>query len=176
MARLQVLVAPDPRLEIVSEPVDSVDKSVQKIVDDLIETMRAENGAGIAAPQVGISKRIFLLDISSYMPEITDLFVVINPVITYASPETWTTTEGCLSFPGIGRIPIERPQAIKMEYLDYHGNKKEMTAEDWLARGLLHELDHLNGIPFYKNATHMQLEAARKRRNKVTRLKKRISK
>jgi len=156
MALLQVLIAPDPRLEIVAEPVSSVDKSVQKIVDDLVETMRAENGAGLAATQVGINKRIFLLDISSYIPEITDIFVVINPIITYASSETWTTTEGCLSFPGIGRIPIERPKVIKMAYLDYHGNKKEIVAEEWLARGFLHELDHLNGVTMLHHVSHLK--------------------
>jgi peptide deformylase len=156
MAHLQILVAPDPNLEIVAEPVAAVDKSVQKIVDDLVETMRAENGAGIAATQVGINKRIFLLDISSYIPEIKDLFIIINPVITYSSPETWTTTEGCLSFPGIGRISIERPKSIKMEYLDYHGNKKEIVAEDWLARGFLHELDHLNGITMLHHVSNLK--------------------
>ena len=146
MAPLRVIIAPDPRLEQIAEPVENVDERTQQIVENLRKAMLAEKGAGLAATQVGINKRIFLLDISSYIPEMQELFIVINPEVIYASTETWVTTEGCLSFPAIGRVPIERPKSITLSYLDYHGNKKQINADGWLARGFLHEIDHLNGI------------------------------
>jgi len=156
MSCLKVLIAPDPRLSIVAEPVEKIDQSINKIIDDLYDTMIEEKGAGIAATQVGINKRIFLLDISSYLPEYQDLFVVINPEIIYASEETWITTEGCLSFPTIGRVPVERPYSITMQYLDRHGKQQKITAEEWLARGFLHEIDHLNGVTMIDHVSKLK--------------------
>jgi peptide deformylase len=146
MSKLEVIVAPDPRLNEVAQPVEKVDAEIQKFIDDLYQTMRENKGAGIAATQVGVNKRIFILDLTSYIPEETEVYFIINPEITYSSKETWFAAEGCLSFPAIGRIEIERPEKVTLSYLDYHGKKQTLHAEEWFARGILHELDHLNGI------------------------------
>jgi len=170
MAILKVLIAPDPRLHEVAKPVEEINDSIHKIIKDLHDTMKDEEGAGIAATQVGINKRIFLLDVSSYMPEEKGLRVVINPEITYASEEKWTTTEGCLSFPVIGRVPIERSENIKMTYLDYHGKKCEISASGWLARGFLHELDHLNGITMIDHVSKLKQSYYIRKLNKYKKL------
>jgi len=156
MTVFKVLIAPDPKLHEIAKPVEKVDKSIQKFVDELEKTMRSYNGAGIAATQVGVSKRIFLMDISSYEPDKTDLYVIINPEITYRSEETWIATEGCLSFPIIGRVPVERPDNITMTYLDYNGEKQKIHASTWLARGFLHELDHLNGVTMIDHVSKLK--------------------
>ena len=154
MPKYEAIIAPDPRLNKVSEPVEKVDAETQKLMDDLLETIKGRY-AGIAAPQVGIHKRIFLMDISSYVPENKEMYFVVNPEITYMSEETWIADEGCVSFP-VGRIDVERPKSIKMTYLDYHGNKKEMEADGWLARGFLHELDHLNGVTLLDHVSKLK--------------------
>lgn len=146
MAILPIVIAPDPILEKVAEPVEEVNAEIRKIIDNMIETMRHGHGAGLAAPQVGISKRIFLMDISSYYKKEMPLYVVINPVFTYFSEETCVEEEGCLSIPVGARIPVERPKALRMQYLDYDGNQQEIEADGWLARGFLHENDHIDGI------------------------------
>ena len=141
-----IIIGPDPRLKQVSEPVTEVNDEIRKLVDDMIDTMRAAPGSGLAAPQIGVLKRVLVLDISSYVPENTKLHIMINPVITYASDEKWVAAEGCLSFPGIERTEVERPQSIKVSYLDYDGKQCEVAASGWFARGIQHEMDHLNGV------------------------------
>lgn len=145
MAVYPIIVAPNPILNQVSKPVEKVDKEIQKLVDDMIESMLAIPGAGLAAIQIGFPKRILILDISSYLPEEKALYTMINPEITYFSDEQWIAKEGCLSFP-IERIPVDRPENIKVKFLDYHGKEQELQASGWLARGIQHEMDHLNGI------------------------------
>lgn len=156
MTIFKVLIAPDPKLQEVAKPVEKVDKSIQKFIEDLKETAKANSGAGIAATQVGVNKRIFIMDISSYISEDKNLYVVINPEVTYRSEETWVAEEGCISFPVIGRVPVERPENIKMNYLDYNGNKKEIHASGWLARGFLHEIDHLNGVTMIDHVSKLK--------------------
>jgi peptide deformylase len=146
MAKRRIIIAPDPVLNQVAEPVDRVDDSIRALVSDMLETMKAENGAGLAANQIGILKRVMVLDLSSYIEEETKQRVIINPEITYFSEEKWVAEEGCLSFPGIKRIPVERPENIKVKYLDEKGTAQELEAGGWLARAIQHELDHLNGV------------------------------
>lgn len=169
MTELKILIAPHPKLHEVAKPVEKVDKGLQKFIDDLWR-IAMENGAGIAATQVGVNKRIFLMDISSYIPEDKNLYTIINPEITYASEETWIATEGCLSFPVIGRVPIERSENIKMTYLDYHGKKCEISASGWLARGFLHELDHLNGITMIDHVSKLKQSYYIRKLNKYKKL------
>lgn len=145
MPKYEIIIGPDSRLNQISEPVKEVNDDVRQLVDDMIVIMK-DNGSGLAAPQIGVLKRILVLDISSYVPENTDLHVIINPEITYFSDEKWVTVEGCLSFPAIERIEVERPENIKLKYLDYYGKECELTANGWFARGIQHEIDHLNGI------------------------------
>lgn len=146
MTRLNLITNPDPILKMKSEPVLSINKDLQLFLDDMLETMYHEDGAGIAAVQVGSLKRIFILDIGRNGKEhIRDPIYFINPEITYLSDEKTVYNEGCLSFPG-ARSMISRPEAVKVKYLDYDGNQQELEADGYLARGILHETDHLNGV------------------------------
>lgn len=145
MNNYEIIIGPDPRLSKVSEPVAEVTKEIRALVDQMIVILKA-TGAGLAAPQIGVLKRILVLDISSYVPENKELYVMINPEITYFSDEKWIAAEGCLSFPTIERVEVERPENIKLNYLDYNGKQCTISANGWFARGIQHELDHLNGI------------------------------
>lgn len=154
MAKLPLILTPNPLLKMKSLSVEAVDKNLQSFLDDMLETMYHEEGAGLAAVQVGQLKRIFTVDIGKKTDaEQRDPIFFINPEITYLSEEKTDMKEGCLSFPG-GRSLISRPKEIKVTYLDYDGNKQEMEADDWMARAILHENDHLNGItmPDYMSA------------------------
>ncbi len=146
MARLELVINPNPILKQSSKIVEKVDKDLQKLMDDMLETMYFEEGAGIAAVQVGILKRIFILDIDKKDSgqEKNPIFF-INPEITWLSEEKSVFNEGCLSFPG-GRAMLSRPARVKVSFTDYDGNPKELEVEDFMARGVLHENDHLNGI------------------------------
>jgi peptide deformylase len=146
MTARPVVIGPDIRLNTIAEPIREVNAEIRQLVDDMVDTMRVEHGSGLAANQIGVLKRVFVMDISSYIPANKELYVLINPEVTYRSDKTWKAVEGCLSLPGIDRIEVERPEAIKVKFLDYNGVEREMSAEGWLARGFLHEIDHLNGI------------------------------
>jgi peptide deformylase len=146
MAKLPLILTPNPLLKIKSLPVDKVDRELQLFLDDMLETMYHEEGAGLAAVQVGTLKRIFILDVEKKEEEqLGNPIFFINPEITFYSEEESDFNEGCLSFPGARSI-IARPKMVKIKYLDYDGNKRELEADDFLARGILHENDHLNGI------------------------------
>ena len=141
MAILKVRTYPDPILKKKAEAVTDFGTDSQKLFDDMIETMYQEDGVGIAAPQVGISKRIFIASPSMTRGE---EYVFINPEIADAKGRE-LGLEGCLSLPGIsGEIP--RAKIIKFRALDRNGNPVEMEVKDFFARIIQHELDHLNGI------------------------------
>lgn len=146
MTRLTLVTTPNPILKMRSSAVEKVDKELQNFLDDMIDTMYHEDGAGIAAVQVGILKRIFILDVGRKDQEaIKDPIFFINPEIISYSDEKIVYNEGCLSFPG-ARSMISRPEGVKVRYLDYDGNKQEIEADGYLARGIFHENDHLNGV------------------------------
>lgn len=127
-----------------SKEVNDV-KSVIDLLDDLWDTLHRANGAGLAAPQVGILKRVAVVEIDGLKLEL------INPVILEKSNEQVIQTEGCLSFPNQwGKVA--RPKTIKVETLDRQGNKSIITATDWQARAICHEVDHLDGILYVDNA------------------------
>jgi peptide deformylase len=145
----KILTALDPILRKVSTEVDLVDSNIQSILDKMLNTMYHDKGVGLAAPQVGISKRLFVLDLGDNDPIQRDegfypLFVV-NPQIIEKSEDIVEGIEGCLSVPGV-TIKIKRPEHIKVLYIDYNNKKQILEAQDWLARAFLHELDHLNGV------------------------------
>lgn len=146
MPKLSLITTPNPLLKRKSLLVDKVDKNLQKFMDDMLETMYFQEGAGIAAVQVGVLKRIFILDIdkTEENQEKNPIFF-INPEITWLSDELSIYNEGCLSFPG-ARTQLSRPAIVRVKFLDYDGNQKEIEVEEYMARGVLHENDHLNGI------------------------------
>ncbi len=146
MALKKILTEPDPILRQISKPVEIVDDTIRKLMDDMLETMYAAPGIGLAAIQIGVPKRIIVLDISKD-PEKKEPMYFINPEKIYASKDQATYEEGCLSVPG-QFAEIDRPDKCHIKYLDYNGNPKELKAEGLLATCIQHEMDHLEGILF----------------------------
>jgi len=143
MALLQILTVPDPRLKIVAEPVEQITPEIQKIMDDMLETMYANDGGGLAATQVNIHKRIVVIDWGKESQ--SDPYFMVNPEIVESSKETSTMPEACLSVPD-QHAYITRPSEVKIKYLDYHGNLQELELGERLANCFQHEIDHLDGI------------------------------
>lgn len=146
MAQLPIIVAPDPRLEAVSTPVEAVTDAVRQQLDDMLETMYAAPGIGLAAIQVGIPKRMLVIDVSRDGDPKQPLYI-INPEITWVSDDDQLYEEGCLSLPE-QYAEVERPAEVKVSYLDRDGNPQELHAEGLLAVCLQHEMDHLDGVLF----------------------------
>ena len=146
MSQRKIVIEPDPILRKESEPIEKVDNDLRKLLDDMLETMYAAPGIGLAAVQVGILKRLIVIDISKDKEKKNPLFL-INPEIVSKSKSTSIYEEGCLSLPG-HFAEIERPAECKINFLDYNGKKKEITAKGLLSTCIQHELDHLNGVLF----------------------------
>ncbi len=143
MAVLPILEYPDPRLREVATPVVRVDEDVRKLVSDLAETMYAAPGCGLAATQVGVMLRVFVID-TAVEDEPSDLRVFINPeIVATDGKQTWN--EGCLSFPDIAE-EIDRAEKVRVRFLDTEGRRQEIEAEGLLAVAIQHENDHLNGV------------------------------
>jgi peptide deformylase len=154
MTVLTIITAPDPRLKLIANPVEKVDDSVRKFMDDMLETMYDYNGIGLAATQVGDLRRILVMDISQKEGVKEPLFLV-NPEISDASEELNTYMEGCLSFPG-QFAEVKRPKTAKIKFLDYNGNQQIIDADELLATCVQHEIDHLNGITFVDHISKMK--------------------
>jgi len=146
MAVLQVLTTPDPRLKVISKPVEKVDDSIRRLMDDMLETMYASQGIGLAAPQVGVAKRVIVVDLAR-QGEPPHPLRLANPEVIWRSQEEMLCEEGCLSVPD-QYSEVSRPKAVKIRYLDYQNEIREMDAEGYLATCLQHEIDHLNGVLF----------------------------
>ena len=142
----KILTEPDPILRKKCEPLEKVDAETKKLMDDMLETMYAAPGIGLAAVQVGILKRLVVIDISKAEEKKKPLFL-INPQIIRQSKKTSVYEEGCLSLPG-QFAEIERPAECTLKYIDYNGKEKELKADGLLATCVQHEVDHLNGILF----------------------------
>ncbi len=143
MALLEILKYPDPRLREVARPVAEVDDAIRKIAADMAETMYAAPGVGLAATQVGIPLRIFVIDVASE-GEPSELRVFINPeIIERVGKQLWK--EGCLSFPGVAE-DVKRAEHVKARALDIQGKPFEVEAEGLLAVAIQHETDHLDGV------------------------------
>ena len=146
MSLRNIIIEPDPILREKSLPVEKVDSDLQKLLNEMLETMYAAPGIGLAAVQVGILKRLIVIDISKEKEKKNPLFL-INPEITFRSEKTSIYEEGCLSLPG-HFAEIERPAICHLDYVDYSGKKKTFKAEGLLATCIQHEVDHLNGVLF----------------------------
>ena len=146
MALRQILTEPNKILRQKSLHVEKVDIEIQKLMDDMLETMYAAPGIGLAAIQVGVPKRVIVLDIAQKEGQKNPMFF-INPEIIDKSKNNTTYEEGCLSVPG-QFAEIDRPDKCYVKYLDYHGQPKEIKAEGMLATCIQHEMDHLEGILF----------------------------
>ena len=146
MPQRKIVIEPDPILRKESAPIEKVDNDLRKLLDDMLETMYAAPGIGLAAVQIGILKRLIVIDISKDKEKKNPLFL-INPEIVSKSKNAAMYEEGCLSLPG-HFAEIERPSECQINFLDYNGKKKEITAKGLLSTCIQHELDHLNGILF----------------------------
>ena len=146
MSQRKIVIEPDPILRKKSENLEKVDNELRLLLDDMLETMYAAPGIGLAAVQVGILKRLIVIDISKDKEKKNPIFL-INPEIIFKSKNTSIYEEGCLSLPG-HFAEIERPEECHIKYIDYDGKKKEMKANGLLATCIQHEIDHLNGILF----------------------------
>ena len=144
MAKRTILSFPDKRLHTVAKPVQGVDARIKTLVADMLETMYAAEGIGLAASQVDVHERLVVIDVSEGRDK---PMVLINPDITWFSPEKQINDEGCLSVPGI-YDGVERASAIKLEALDLDGQKQTYDAEGLLAVCIQHEMDHLMGKVF----------------------------
>ncbi|BBS89183.1 MULTISPECIES: peptide deformylase [Aeromonas] len=164
MAILDVLRFPDERLRTVAAPVETITPELQQIVDDMFETMYAEEGIGLAATQVDIHQRIIVIDISE---DREDQLVLINPEILEQSGSTGIE-EGCLSVPG-SRALVPRAEWVKVRALDRHGKPFELEADDLLAICIQHEMDHLVGKLFVDYLSPLKRQRIRQKLEKMAR-------
>ena len=141
-----IITEPNKILRQISQPVEKVGKEEKILMDDMLDTMYAANGIGLAAIQIGVPKRIIVMDITWGKGEKSPMYFV-NPVIKYKDKVKSVYEEGCLSVPN-QFAEVERPKNCRVEYLDYEGKKKILEAEGLLATCIQHEMDHLEGILF----------------------------
>src|ERR1051325_8706171 len=161
MALREILIVPDPLLKQVSKPVERVDDELRALMDDMLETMYAAPGIGLAAIQVGVPKRVIVMDLAKQdEPKAPRFFV--NPEILWASEETAPYEEGCLSVPEI-YDEVERPAQVKIRYLNYAGDRVEEDAEGLFAVCIQHEMDHLDGVLFIDHLSRLKREQAVKK-------------
>jgi peptide deformylase len=165
MALLTILCYPDPRLHTVAKPVASVDARIQRLVDDMLETMYEAKGIGLAATQVNVHERVVVVDVSE---EHDEPLVLINPQITWASAETQVGEEGCLSVPGV-YDGVARAVSIRVSALDAGGKSREISAEGMLAVCIQHEMDHLMGKVFVEYLSPLKRNRIKTRLQKAQR-------
>ncbi len=151
MAKLDIITAPDPRLKVVSRPVARVDGRIRRLMDDMLETMYGAPGIGLAAPQVGVAERVIVLDLAPE-GEPPQPWRLANPELVWVADEDATFNEGCLSLPD-HYGDVTRPKGIRVRYLDYEGEIRELAAEGLLATCIQHEMDHLDGVLFTDRLT-----------------------
>ena len=160
MAVLDIRTYPDPVLQRPAEDVAAVDDSIRQLMDDMAQTMYQAAGVGLAAPQVGVSKRVIVVDVTSRLDP-SGLITLANPVILGTEGEEFLD-EGCLSIPDY-LVKVARCRRISVEGLDRHGRRRLIEAEGLLARALQHEIDHVRGILIINHLTGLQGEMARKK-------------
>ncbi|WPZ35110.1 peptide deformylase [Thalassobaculum sp. OXR-137] len=146
MAKRPIIWAPDPVLKTKCTPVPAVDDEIRTLMDDMLDTMYAAPGIGLAAPQIGVTKRVIVVDVSE-KDEPRAPICLANPEIVWKSDETAPHEEGCLSLPDL-YADVERPVAVKVRYLDRDGAGQELEADGLLAICLQHEIDHIDGVLF----------------------------
>ena len=167
MALLSIIVAPDPRLARTAEPVPEVDRAVRKLMDDMLETMYVAPGIGLAAPQVGVNKRVLVLDVSRDEKKPEPLRIA-NPEIVWESEQKTTYEEGCLSLPE-QYADVVRPESVRVRYLDENSQPQEIAADGLLATCLQHEMDHLKGVLFVDRISALKRGMILRRLNKMKR-------
>jgi len=173
MAILPIIEAPDPRLKTVSTPVETFDEALQVLIDDMFETMYDAPGIGLAAIQVGVPKRLLVMDLQEKNEEtgatIREPRVFINPEILKTSEEMSVYNEGCLSVPD-QYADVERPKTVRARWLDRDGKRHEQELDEMLATCLQHEMDHLEGILFIDHLSKLKRDMVLRKLQKARRL------
>jgi peptide deformylase len=167
MAKRPIILLPDPVLRLVAAPIDTVDDAVRQLADDMLETMYEAPGVGLAAPQVGVSRRLIVLDVSDKDDD-KQPHVMINPQLVHTSEEPNVHEEGCLSIPDV-RAEIERPASVVVRYIDRDGKPRELSADGLLATCIQHEIDHLEGRLLIDYMSRLKREMVVKRFKKLAR-------
>ena len=167
MAVLPIITAPDPRLKVKCEPVESVDSTVRKLMDDMLETMYLAPGIGLAAPQVGVTRRVLVLDVSPKDGP-AEPFRMANPEVIWRSETIVRYEEGCLSLPE-QYAEVERPDRVRVRFRDENDAVREFEAEGLLATCVQHEIDHLDGIIFVDHISSLTRRMILRRLQKMKR-------
>ena len=155
MAKRPIIAAPDPRLKVQCTPVETVDAGIRKLMDDMLETMYDAPGIGLAAPQVGVTRRVIVVDVSTDDDAGPGPLRMANPKLVEISEDKASYDEGCLSLPNqYGQV--ERPSHIKVRYLDENNETRELEADGLLATCIQHEMDHLDGILFVDHMSSLK--------------------
>jgi peptide deformylase len=165
MAIRPILVIPDPRLRAVADPIETVDDDVRALARDMLDTMYDAPGIGLAAPQIGVMKRIVVMDLAKEGEEPAPM-VLINPEILKVSEETQVTEEGCLSIPEL-YYEVERPAEVTVRYTDLDGKTVEIDAKERLAVCVQHELDHLDGVLYIDYLSRLKRDRVIKKFDKA---------
>jgi peptide deformylase len=165
MARREIIILPDKRLRLVSEPVKRITVDLRKLIDDMFETMYDAPGIGLAAIQVAVPRRVVTMDLAK-KEEPRNPQVYINPEILWRSDEKATYEEGCLSIPEY-YSDVERPAQVKFKYLDLEGKVQEIDANGLLATCIQHEIDHLNGVLFIDHLSKLKRDRVVKKFSKA---------
>ena len=165
MAVRDILIIPDKRLRLKSEPVKAVDKTLRVLIDDMFETMYAAPGIGLAAIQIGEARRVVTMDLAK-KDEPKQPQVFINPEVTWSSDEKAIYEEGCLSIPEYYE-EVERPKSVRVKYLDLDLKPQEIEADGLLATCLQHEIDHTNGVLFIDHISKLKRDMVIKKFKKA---------
>ena len=165
MAVRDILIIPDKRLRLKSEPVKAVDKTLHALIDDMFETMYAAPGIGLAAIQIGVARRVVTMDLAK-KDEPKQPQVFVNPEVVWASDEKAIYEEGCLSIPEYYE-EVERPKSVRVKYLDLDLELQEIKADGLLATCLQHEIDHINGVLFIDHISKLKRDMVMKKFKKA---------
>ena len=173
MGKLEVLTAPDPRLTKKAKPIESVNDNVRKFMDDMLETMYDDHGIGLAANQVGVLQRVIVMDLQEdddkERPKDFYPLFLANPEIIETSGDIVEADEACMSVPG-QRIPVARPERVKVRFLNYNNEIQEIETGGWLARAFQHEIDHLDGKLTFDYLSKLKKDVVLRKLVKIKRL------
>jgi peptide deformylase len=167
MAILELVKAPDPRLKLVSQPVPEVDRTLKRFMDDMFDTMKDASGIGLAAIQVGVPKRVAVIDLDPSGADSKPIYLV-NPKIVAESEEKILHNEGCLSVPDFWE-DVSRASRLTVEYTDEKGRQQTLEADGLLAIALQHEIDHINGLLFIDHLSKLKRSIALRKSAKLKR-------
>jgi peptide deformylase len=154
VAKLDIITAPDPRLKLKAKPVEKVDAKVRRLMDDMLETMYGSIGVGLAAPQIGVARRVIVIDVAREGEKPAPMRMA-NPEILWRSDEKTVANEGCLSLPE-HYADVSRAAEIRFRYLDEQNEIREMEAKGLLATCVQHEIDHLDGVLFVDHVSALK--------------------